>query len=73
MGDDELNFTEEEARSWAGDPRNQPAESERMARVPMACILLVAAIIIFVLLLGFSAVQHQSAVGPIVGGSTGAP
>jgi hypothetical protein len=73
MGDEELNFTEEEARSWAGDPRNQPTESERLARVPLACILLVAAIIIFVLLLGFSAVQNQSAVGPIVGGSTAVP
>ncbi len=73
MGDEELNFTEEEARSWAGDPRNQPTESERLARVPVACILLVVAIIIFVFLLGFSAVQHQSAVGPVVGASTAVP
>jgi hypothetical protein len=73
MGDEELNFTEEEARCWEGDPRNQPAESERLASVPVACILLIVAIIIFVLLLGFSAVQHQSAVGPVVGASTAVP
>jgi hypothetical protein len=73
MGDDELNFTEEEARSWSGDPRNQPAESERLTKVPVAYILLVVAIIIFVLLLGFSAVQHQSAAGPVVGASTVVP
>lgn len=73
MGDEELNFTEEEARSWAGDPRNQPTENERLTKVPVACILLVVAIIIFVLLLGFSAVQHQSAVGPVVGTSTAVP
>ena len=29
MGDEELNFTEEEARSWADDPRNQAPKSQR--------------------------------------------
>jgi hypothetical protein len=37
MGDEELNFTEEEARCWADDPRNQ---AHRSGAVASAMIIL---------------------------------
>jgi hypothetical protein len=40
MGDDQLNFTEEEAQSWADDPRNQAPKTGLCATLIVGCILL---------------------------------
>ena len=45
MGDEELNFTEEEARTWADDPRNQAPKSGLLASVIVACVLLLIVLI----------------------------
>lgn len=45
MGDEELNFTEEEAQCWADDPRNQAQNSGAMAAVLLACILFLIALV----------------------------
>jgi len=46
MGDEELNFTEEEARIWADDPRNQaPKSGGLLASVIVACVLLLIVLI----------------------------
>ncbi len=41
MGDEELNFTEKEARCWADDPRNQAPKSGALASIVVVCVLLV--------------------------------
>lgn len=48
MGDDELNFTEEEARCWADDPRNQARDwgaPERAFALAVALVILVLTLI----------------------------
>ena len=45
MGDDELNFTEEDARGWADDPRNQPVRSGVLASIIVACVLLLIVLV----------------------------
>jgi hypothetical protein len=49
MGDEELNFTEEEARGWADDPRNQAHEGRAVVGVLTFCVLLLVALIALVL------------------------
>jgi hypothetical protein len=39
MGDEELNFTEEEAQCWAQDPCNQERSCEVMVGVMIFCFL----------------------------------
>ena len=41
MGDEELNFTEDEAQCWADDPRNQAPKSGPVAALIAVCVLLV--------------------------------
>ena len=45
MGDEELNFTEEEAQCWADDPRNQAPKSGALAGVIVACVLLLIVLV----------------------------
>jgi hypothetical protein len=45
MGDDELNFTDEEARCWADDPRNHAQKSPAVVSVIVACVLLLITLI----------------------------
>jgi hypothetical protein len=52
MGDDELNFTEEEAASWKDDPQNQAHSLSAVATSVLACVLLLAAMIALVLAAG---------------------
>lgn len=60
MGDEELKFTEEEAKCWADDPRNQ-AQEERTLSHPLAlCLLVVIAALLFIWFVISSGVQHQS-------------
>ncbi|HUB34188.1 MAG TPA: hypothetical protein VMA31_14200 [Bryobacteraceae bacterium] len=54
MGDDELNFTEEEAASWKDDPRNQAHGLSAVTSSALACVLLLAAMIALVLVAGFA-------------------
>ncbi len=49
MGDEELNFTDEEARCWADDPRNQPHDDRAMVGALAVCVLLIVALIALVL------------------------
>ena len=52
MADEELNFTEEEARCWADDPRNQARHNRGTLGIVAVCILLLVAFIAFVLATG---------------------
>ncbi len=52
MGDDELNFTEEEAQCWANDPRNQACRMGAVARRALTWFLLLVGIIAVVWLAG---------------------
>jgi len=45
MGDDELNFTEEESKAWAGDPRNQEKDEPSIFR--LAALYFLTFLIIF--------------------------
>jgi hypothetical protein len=45
MGDEELNFTEEEAREWAADPRNQAPRGSGLIGIVIACILVIVGFI----------------------------
>ncbi len=45
MGDEELNFTEEEARPWVDDPQNQPSKSSYLGAVIAGCIWLLLLIV----------------------------
>ncbi len=66
MGDDELNFTEEEARCWADDPRNQAQPGHAIAR-HLAIWLFVLMIALILMCLANSAAQNHSAVLLILG------
>lgn len=46
MGDEELNFTEEEARFWAGDSRNQAHKSGALVSVIIVCVLILVTLIV---------------------------
>ncbi|MFB3826708.1 MAG: hypothetical protein ACE15B_08055 [Bryobacteraceae bacterium] len=48
MGDEELNFTEEEARCWADDPRNQAQEGSALGSRLAAVLLLTIASLILI-------------------------
>ncbi len=48
MGDEELNFTEEEARCWADDPRNQAQEGGALGSRLAVCLLLTVASLILI-------------------------
>lgn len=61
MGDEELNFTEEEAREWAGDPRNQAQDGKVLVRRLLLCFLLVSAVLLIVWLTSSAGFQHQAA------------
>jgi len=52
MGDGELNFTEDEARCWADDPRNQACDNRGTVGIVVICVLLLVAFIAFVLATG---------------------
>ena len=63
MGDEELNFTEEEARSWADDPRNQAPKSGVLAVIIDGCVLLV--IVLVAVITGMSSGRSTSDAGRI--------
>jgi hypothetical protein len=48
LGDDELNFTEDEARCWASDPNNQPHDGGRFALGLAAVLMIVIAVLTIV-------------------------
>jgi hypothetical protein len=48
MGDDELNFTDQEADCWADDPRNQAPTAATRLGILIACILILVAIVTIV-------------------------
>jgi len=56
MGDDELNFTDDEARCWADDPRNQPRKEHALLHVLVLSFLLLSALV----MLGLLGAQHNS-------------
>jgi hypothetical protein len=59
MGDEELNFTEEEAQCWADDPRNQAQPGQALSRPFAVCLLLVIAVLIFFWLATSPGEQHR--------------
>ncbi len=61
MGDEELNFTEEEARCWADDPRNQGQEAEPFMHAFVICCLLVITILLCVWLSSIAASHDETA------------
>lgn len=65
MGDEELNFTEEEARCWADDARNQPEKGGKLLRPLTVCFLLVIAVLLIIWLTSSPAFQDQAAVQPL--------
>jgi hypothetical protein len=62
MGDEELNFTEEEARCWANDPKNQPFDDRRMMGILILCVLLLVALIAFAIANGSGAAKSDGGV-----------
>jgi hypothetical protein len=68
MGDEELNFTEEEAQCWADDPRNQPRNNGSAVGIVVVCVLLLVAFIAFVLATGSG--RSKSDGGVAHGGET---
>lgn len=66
MGDDELNFTEEEAQDWADDPRNQAQDWDAPARLFALSALSVMAVLIFIWLVSIT-VQQPAPVPPVPG------
>lgn len=66
VGNDELNFTEEEARCWADDPRNQAQPGHAIARY-FAIWLFVLLIALVLMCLANLAVREGSAVLPGLG------
>lgn len=48
MGDDELNFTEEEARCWADDPHNQAQDWGAPERALAVSLVLVVFVLILI-------------------------
>lgn len=67
MGDDELNFTEEEARCWADDPRNQAQEGRTLSRALAIWFLLVIAALVFLSLVASTGVPQEPAPQRAVG------
>ncbi len=63
MGDEELNFTEEEARLWADDPRNQAPKTGVLATIIVGCVLLV--IVLVAVIAGMSSGRSTSDAGRI--------
>lgn len=61
MGDEELNFTEEESRIWADDPDNQAQDGRIFVRRLIWCFLLVTAVLIVIWLTSASGVQPNTA------------
>jgi hypothetical protein len=63
MGDKELNFTEEEARCWADDPRNQARTNRGVVGIVAVYVLLLVAFIAFVLATGSGRSKSDGAHG----------
>ncbi len=61
MGDDELNFTEEEADIWASDPDNQPNDGGRFALGLAVVLVIVIAVLVIVWLANSPAAQTGGA------------
>jgi hypothetical protein len=59
MGDDELNFTEEEARDWADDPRNLPQDWSKPEQAFALSAILVIAVLVLMWLLSIP-IQQQA-------------
>jgi len=68
MGDEELNFTEEEARCWADDPRNQARKFDAAVGIAAICVLFLVALIAVVL--AASSGRPKSDGGAAHGGET---
>jgi type VI protein secretion system component VasF len=60
MGDEELNFSEEEAKCWADDPRNQAQQGLTLSHPLAFCLLTVIATVVFIWLAIALGAQHQS-------------
>jgi hypothetical protein len=60
MGDDELNFTEEEARCWADDPRNQADQAKLLLRPVAVWVLVLVAILLVLWLASSPALRHPT-------------
>lgn len=73
MGDEELNFTEEEAQAWAGDPRNQGQEAEPFMHAFAICCLLVITILLCVWLSSIAATHDEITRQLFVGAERFAP
>jgi len=66
VGDDELNFTEEEARCWASDPDNQPHDGGRFA-LGLAAVLMIIIAVLIIVWLANAPVQTVPAGGQVLG------
>ncbi len=67
MGDEELNFTEEEARYWADDPRNQAQEGRTLSRALAVWFLLVIAALVFLSLVASNGIPREPGSQPVAG------
>lgn len=70
MGDEELNFTDEEARCWADDPHNQAQEDRTFVRAVLVSLILVISIVIVAFLASLRESKsgvEPSRVGYVVG------
>ena len=45
MGDEQLNFTEEEAQPWADDPQNQAPKADAVGSIIVVCLVLVVLLV----------------------------
>jgi hypothetical protein len=68
MGDEELNFTEEEAQCWANDACNQAEEGRALSRSFVVCALLVIAALVFLWLATFSGGRQPSPGAQLISG-----
>ena len=62
-GYEELNFTEDEARCWADDPRNQARDNRGTLGMVLVCALLLIALIALVLATGSGRSKSDGGVG----------
>jgi hypothetical protein len=63
MGDEELNFTEEEASGWASDPRNQAHDQGSLVRAILVCCLILIGIIAWLANSGASIQENDGHMG----------
>ncbi len=57
VGDDELNFTDDESQCWASDPNNQPHDGGRFALGLAAVLIIIIAVLVIVWLANSPVVQ----------------